>query len=236
MKEVVILGGGYGFHEVLAIIDSINENEQSIKVIGILDDDPKLYNSEIKGIKVLGVLDDWSMFDNEINFIIAIGTYSNLSLRKYIVDKLQIPIERFLKLIDPKAIILTNHEDIGCGSIIHSNVIIHPLTIVGNFVVISASTVIGVSNIINDYTLIAAGVVTTTNITFGACSFVGAGVVIGPNVLIGCQVLIALGSVVFKDVDHGHKIIGNPARSFEKSQVNTDLILFHLERLEKLKK
>jgi sugar O-acyltransferase (sialic acid O-acetyltransferase NeuD family) len=236
LKEVVIIGGGYGCQEVLAIINSINEKGLPLKVLGILDDDPNLFNCFIGDKKVLGGLKDWLMFDDKVNFILAIGTYSNLELRKKIIDFLQIPVERFVKLIDPRAIILIEQDEIGYGCIIHSNVIIHPLSKIGNFVVISASTVIGVANIVIDYALLAAGIVTATNITFGACSFVGSGAVIAPNVQIGCKSLVALGSVVFKDIEHGHKVIGNPAKSFEKSEVSVDLIHFHKDKLNYYKK
>ena len=37
MKEVVVIGGGYGLYEILPLIDAINEkSKDKIKVIGIL--------------------------------------------------------------------------------------------------------------------------------------------------------------------------------------------------------
>jgi sugar O-acyltransferase (sialic acid O-acetyltransferase NeuD family) len=226
LKNIIILGGGYGCHEILPLISAINSVEIEMNIDGILDDNASIHGSTIQGIKVIGSLERWNEFDERTMFILAIGTYSNLLLRRNIVDRLNIPKDRFATLIHPKAEIMIPEIQIGSGSIIHANVAIHPLCFLGDFVVLSAGTIIGVNNIIGSYSLFAAGITTATNIRIGSSAFIGAGVTISPNIEIGCAAIVALGSVVFRNVENGYKVIGNPAKPYGKEELSEEFVKF----------
>jgi sugar O-acyltransferase (sialic acid O-acetyltransferase NeuD family) len=226
MKNTIILGGGYGCHEILPLISAINSVENEMNIAGILDDNTAIHGSTIQGIEVIGSLERWHEFDERTMFIMAIGTYSNLLLRRNIVNRLNIPKDRFASLIHPKAEIMIPEIQIGPGSIIHANVAIHPLCVIGDFVVISAGTIIGVKNIIGSYALLAAGITTATNITIGSSAFIGAGVTISPNIDIGCAAMVALGSVVFRNVENGYKVIGNPAKPYGREDLSEEFVKF----------
>jgi sugar O-acyltransferase (sialic acid O-acetyltransferase NeuD family) len=222
-KRVVVMGGGYGFYEVFSLINTINSNsESSIEIIGILDDNTSLKNR--RGIPVVGALEDWINFDDEIFFVFAIGSFNTRMYRKSILERIQIPHQRFLTLIHPSSEIMIPVDSIGAGCIIHSGVKIYALTAIGALCTISANCVVGIANIIGSYSLFASGVYTATNIKFGMCSFLGTSSVVAPNVHIGCGAQIGVGSAVFRDVEPGHKVVGNPAKAYGKDDVPLQLL------------
>lgn len=224
-NKIAVLGAGYGFYEILPLIEAINRsNTEEIEIVGILDDNPSI--KKIKDYPIIGPISSWTQLDQSISFVYAIGSYNTRIVRRDILNKSTIPFERFTNLIHPDADIMIPKSSIGVGCIIHSGVRVHPLTSIGNFCTISASCVIGVNNIIGSFSLYAAGVYTATNIRFGACSFMGTNCVIAPDLTIGTGSQIGLGSVVFRDVEPGHKLLGNPAKSYSKDQISEDLLKF----------
>lgn len=237
MKEVVVIGGGYGLYEILPLIDAINEkSKDKIKVIGILDDSTFLQKSEIHDLKVLGKISDWMKFDIEVEFIFAIGSFKNHIVRQKIINNNRIPVTRFCTLVHPSSDIMIPKNCIGAGCIIHSGVKIHPLSVVGNFCTISANCIIGVKNTIASFSLFAANVTSATDIQFGSCSFLGTGAIIAPDISIGCGAQIGVGAVVFRNVDTGHKVLGNPAKPYGKQEVAPALLDSNKSELEMLNK
>jgi acetyltransferase EpsM len=225
LKKIVVLGGGYGFYEIVPLIESINKfNDEKIEIIGILDDNDGL--NKVKDYPVIGPLCSWNQFDEDVSFVYAIGSYNSRMIRRNILDKINIPIERFINLIHPDSEIMIPKPNIGFGCIIHGGVKVYPLSLIGNFCTISSNCVIGVNNILGSFSLYAAGVYSGTNIRFGACSFMGTNCVIAPDLKIGAGVQVGVGSVVFRDVEPGHKLLGNPAKSYSKDPVSEDLLIF----------
>ncbi len=224
-NKIVILGAGYGFYEILPLIDSINKsNFEKIEIVGILDDNSSL--KEVKGYSIIGPISTWSQLSEEIYFVYAIGSYNSRIARRLIINESQIPVERFINLIHPDADIMIPRSNIGVGCIIHSGVRVHPLTSIGNFCTISACCVIGVNNIVGSFSLYAAGVYSGSHVKFGACSFMGTNCVVAPELKIGAGSQIGIGSVVFRDVEPGHKLLGNPAKSYSKDFISEDLLNF----------
>jgi acetyltransferase-like isoleucine patch superfamily enzyme len=56
----------------------------------------------------------------------------------------------------------------------------------------------------------------------------GTNCVIAPDLTIGAGSQIGLGSAVFRDVEPGHKLLGNPAKSYSKDQISEDLLNFDI--------
>lgn len=158
----------------------------------------------------------------------AIGSYNSRIVRRDILNENSIPLERFISLIHPSADIMIPRSSIGAGCIIHGGVRVHPLTSIGNFCIISACCVIGVHNTLRSCSLFAAGVYTGTNVKFGACSFMGTNCVLAPDLVLGAGSQIGVGSVVFRNVEPGHKLLGNPVKSYAKDQISENLISFDI--------
>lgn len=231
--KLVILGGGHGCHEVIAIVKRQIDSGRDCKVVGILDDNPSLHGKSIGGYEVMGPISDWKNFDSSHSFVHAIGTYSSRFSRRDIVLRSEIPETRFETLIDPSAVILVDDESIGMGSIIHPGAVISVGVKIANFVVVSANSVIGVDNVVGSYSLFASGVSTSTNVKVGCMAFVGSGASVAPDLELDCLSFVAVGTVVLSNVDAGHSVIGNPGRSFGKVDVPEEIS--ELWRAEKIR-
>ena len=236
MVELVIIGGGFGFHEIIPLVGAINSasDKKKIEIVGILDDNPRLVGKKIKGIPVLGLISDWHSLPKHILFVFAIGSHQNRLTRKNIIEQNQIPLDRFCSLIHPSSEIMTSASCLGQGLIIHGGVKINPLSVVGDFCLISPNCIIGVANIIGSYTLFAAGVATGTNIMIGSCSFFGTGAILAPDLSIDIGAQIGVGAVVFKDVNRGFKLLGNPAKAYGKDEVDKALQSYGNKDLKEL--
>ncbi|MBI88596.1 MAG: hypothetical protein CMG60_00800 [Candidatus Marinimicrobia bacterium] len=219
MTKLVILGAGYGAWEVISLIEDINNRSSTYDILGILDDNPLLHGNLIKQYPILNELNHWSHYDKKVRFVFAIGNYQNKSKRYELIKSLGIPKDRYENIIHPNAKLWTEIP-LGKGIIIHDGCIIHPLTKINDFVVISAGSILGVKNLVGSYSLIAANITTATDILFGCGTFLGTGVTIGPNVIMGVCSMAAVGSVILKNVDSGYSVIGNPARAYQKENID----------------
>lgn len=228
MKDVIkiaVIGAGYGLLEIIPLIKAINAHNyhKEYKIIGVLDDNPSLASASIYGYPVLGTLGSWQNLANDICFVFCIGSFDTRLKRKYILENLEIPNERFCSLIHPSADLMISKLAIGHGVTIHNGVLVHPMAVIGNFVTISANCVIGVKNFIGSFSLFAASVSTGTDIIYGTGTFVGTGAIIAPSVKLGAGAQVGVGSVVFRDVEPGHKVVGNPAKPYSRDTIPSGL-------------
>ena len=83
---LVLLGAGLSTVEVIDIISDINKSSQKkIKIVGLLDDNSKLFNKKILNCSVIGSLSDINLFKKE-KFFLNIFSYKNRFLRSKIVN------------------------------------------------------------------------------------------------------------------------------------------------------
>jgi sugar O-acyltransferase (sialic acid O-acetyltransferase NeuD family) len=219
---IVILGGGYAFHEIFELIEDINADGAKYGVVAVLDDNPELKTQDYNGVPFKGPLEEWINFPDDVKFILAIGSYNTRMTRWSIVQRLSIPNNRFETIIHPSAKVYRD-ATLSPGCIVHYGSLINSKAIVGPHVLVSAMSMIGVENLIGEGALIASGVVTTTTVNIGSYSFVGAGAVIGPSIEIGEGSMVSAGAVVLRNVPPGESVLGNPARSFQREDVSSDL-------------
>lgn len=56
-NKIAVLGAGYGFYEILPLIEAINRsNTEKIEIVGILDDNPSIKKLRITRLLVLYLL------------------------------------------------------------------------------------------------------------------------------------------------------------------------------------
>src|SRR3990172_1677273 len=183
LQSLVFLGGISGFYETAEIVKDINDKNPTYRIEGILNDDTKLHGKIIGGVKVLGPLDMVSNF-KDAQFIMGIGSYRTRIIRYEIIQRLNIPQERYVTLIHPSARIYPSSR-VGHGGIIHSGVVIFQETILENFVTILPNGVIGTNNFIGEGALMAPLVTTTPHVRIGFYTHLGASSSIAEFVKIG---------------------------------------------------
>jgi len=136
--NLILLGGGNSCIEIIDLIGDINRfNLNQIKIIGILDDNPKIKNKKINGIKVLGKINTFKKY-SECNFFLNILSYKNRFVRFKIINKLKKIKKKFINLIHPSSMI-GKGVSIGFGNCIYNNCNIFSGTSINDFNILMPS-------------------------------------------------------------------------------------------------
>ncbi len=224
LQELVIIGGGYAFWEINELINDINKVVPRYNLIGILDDNPDLVGRTLNGIPVLGGTEKAMGLGTNVKFVFAIGSFRTRLVRKKILQKIKVPINRFETLIHPTAKIFST-ASIGHGCIIHYGTIIFHKSAINNFSIIAANCVVAVENIFGEGVLLGSSITTTTGVKIGSFSFIGSGTCIGENVEIGPGAQIGMGSLVLKNIVPGAFVLGTPPKLLDRVVVPEDIIM-----------
>lgn len=206
MKVLGIFGAGGQGVEILDIARTINEiNMTWDKFIFVNNGDPE---DPIDGVEVMGIEKALELYAGDLYASIAVG---EPTLREKISKQLiqyNIPCAT---LISPNVRIphTTTIED---GACIFPNVYLSSNTKIGKNVLISPNAVIGHDVIIEDNVVISAGAIVCGMVNAKKNSYIGPGAIIKESLTIGSGAVASLGSVVFKDINDGDLVVGNPAR------------------------
>jgi len=234
--DLVFIGAGDSYWEVYDLINDINTIKPKYKIIAILDDNINLIGQKFNGVNVLGpIFKILPKFLNiDVKFIFGIGSFSSRVKKNSLLHLLNIPTVKFETLIHPTVKVYSNSK-IGYGCILHYGSIIYNNSIINNFTLISASCVIGVRNLIGEGALLASGIITTTDIKIGSYSFIGAGVTIAPKVDIAAGAMIGLGTNVYRNVNEGEFVLGNPTKILRREKVSKEILDIWKNNIEEYK-
>jgi len=205
-NPVIIFGANYLGRIAKEIFES---NE--VVVYGFLDDDRKLYNTEIDDAVVLGSTDDdgfLKLIGKKCEAFIAVD---DNKLRKSIVQMLQEvrhiqPVNATHKhaLLSPKAIIgHGNFFDIGFTS--------GPGSTIGSHCLLQAKSHVGAESVLGNFVQVGSGTIISPGVTIEDEVFIGSNATIISGISIGKGARIGAGSVVIGSVKAGETIFGNPA-------------------------
>jgi len=187
----------------------------SFKVRGFLDDN-RDRGDLIYGLPVIGKLEDWPSFSQETVFIPALHNISERRSRLKRIISLGVPLERWITVQHPQAIVARD-VSVGRGTYIGPFSVIEPSARISNFVCIRSGAYISHETVVEDFSFIGA------NSTIAGRSIIGRGTHIGPNSVIRDRIAIAeftivgIGAVVTKSVTSTAVIAGNPARALKQS-------------------
>lgn len=209
MKDIVIIGsGGFG-REVAWLIDEINKVEDTWNLLGFIDDNDSVQNTEVNGVKVLGGT-DWLMNKN-INVVCAIG---DPIIKKKVLAKLQHTENIYPVLIDP-LVRYSPTVEFGEGSIICAENILTTNIKLGKHVIINLDCTIGHDATIGDYSTILPSVNVSGETLIGECVSMGTSSSIIQGVSIGENTVVGAGAVVVKDLPANCTAVGAPAKAIK---------------------
>jgi acetyltransferase-like isoleucine patch superfamily enzyme len=218
MQKLVIIGGSLAFWEISELIHDINQVKPLYQVVGILDDNPALIGKQYNDLIVDGPVEKAKQFGEDVKFVFAIGSYTTRIIRASILERLNIPDERFETLVHPTVKIFSTAK-IMHGCIIHYGTVIFNHTIIESFSVIAANCVIAVNNYIGRGALFGSNITTTTGVKIGSFSFIGSSTSIGENIEVEPGAQIGMGSLILKNISAGAFVLGNPPRMLDKIDV-----------------
>lgn len=203
-KPIAIIGySGHGY----VVCDAIIANSDLVS--SYCDKEQKKFNPY--NLSYLGNDSDEQTIHKlkQYEYFISIG---NNATRKSLFKKLNVELSSPVNVIHPSAIV-TKECKLKQGILIGANVVVNPLTYLGNGVICNTGSIIEHECIIKDFVHIAPGAVLCGNVKIGEGTLVGANSVIRPGIKIGENVIIGAGSVVVKDISDNQKIVGNPSKS-----------------------
>ena len=212
----IICIGGSGSAKV--ILDIIREHKKN-KIIGILDDDESLYESDFIGVKVIGKFTDIVNLspDQFDEVIICVGAIKDTYNRKNIYEYLKLNNIKIGSVISKYATISPS-VIISSGLIAMPGIIINSGCKIGENVFLNTGCIIEHDCIIENNVFLSPGVVLSGRVTIKSNSFVGTGTVICTGLAIGKNVTVGAGSVIVRDIPDNVIVYGNPAHKNMKEK------------------
>lgn len=221
LRPLLFLGASTAFFEIQEIIHDINRVAPRHEIVGLLDDDPARHGEVIDGVTVLGPL-EVARDHPEADLVFGIGSHGNRLKRHQIIDRLGLPDERFVSLVHPLAKVYPS-ASIGPGSIIHSNVVLANDVRLDGFNVVTFGAIVGPYSHLCRFAMVTSMAVVLSRVELGPGAFVGAGSCVRDGIRIGAGALVGMAAAVFRDVDEGAIVLGNPARTSYRVRVPPEL-------------
>jgi len=188
MENLIIIGAGGFALEVIDLIETINTDKETYKIIGLLDDQKNDFI--LKNYNIIGKVSDYEKFSQH-SFVIAIANpkirepiYYELKRNDIRTPNLIHPkteMSKYIKLQDDSAIIINYSTQISAEVEIEKAVIIDSKSYIGHetilksFVTIYPGVNISGKNIINEKSEIGLGTNIIQGLSIGSNSFIGAG-------------------------------------------------------------
>nr|MDQ3100675.1 sialic acid O-acetyltransferase [Bacteroidota bacterium] len=151
----------------------------------------------------------------EVKFIFQLYRPDLINERIELKNSYQISLDRYYSFIHPSALVARSAA-LGVGCVLHANSLVQSNAVIGNFCSLLSASSIGHDTIIGDHTYIGPQAVFGSNCKVGAANFFGMNCTINNYTTIGDNCFIAQASNVIKDIPSRVKVLGNPAKPFDK--------------------
>jgi acetyltransferase EpsM len=212
MKKIIILGGSGIGMIASSIIDKTGEYE----LLGFINDVVPVGETvgKYKKIKVIDRTENVRNYLSDENVFFFNG-FVGMTREKEVYDNLQklgVPKERYVNLIDPTAIVPWDYCSIGNGVLMAPLAQLSSDTTISDNCMLLANSFIGHDTFLDQYVSVATNAVVGANVHIGKACHIGSNATIREKVRIGDFSLVGMGSVVLKDVPDNSIVAGNPAK------------------------
>jgi sugar O-acyltransferase (sialic acid O-acetyltransferase NeuD family) len=218
-RGLVILGAGGNAHDVLDIVEALNDTggNDRWEPAGYLDD-TRPAGSEYLGLPVLGGLRDAGKFQRN-GFISAIRNEAVYPKASDILALTGLALDSYVTLVHPAAGV-SKRARIGRGVYVNFGASVAGGVTLGDHSSVGPGCVIGHESVVDDYAIIAAGAVISGGVWIGRACYLGSGSLVKQKLRVGEGALVAMGAVVVRDVAANSVVVGNPARPLERKSAH----------------
>jgi sugar O-acyltransferase (sialic acid O-acetyltransferase NeuD family) len=209
--EILLVGGGGHCKSCIDVIEA--EGRFAIK--GLIDLPEKLGQS-LLGYPVIGTDNDLpQLVKQDMNFLITLGHMGHADRRKTLFEVIKSNGGQLPVIIAPSAVV-SNHAEIGEGSIVMHQSIVNAGAKIGKNCIVNNKALIEHDAIVGNDCHIS----TDANVN-GDCSiadgvFVGSAATLKNGIRIGKNTIIGAGAVLLKSIDESGVYIGNPAKKLKR--------------------
>lgn len=199
-RPLLILGAGGHARVVVDILRA-----GSAPLLGLLDRDAKLHNTEVDGVPVLGGDDVVAKHaSGDVLLVNALGNVARqgdggLKARRALFEAFKAKGYTFAQVISPAAVV-SPRATLGEGCHIITRAVVHPGAVIGDNAIVNTGAQVDHDCRIGAHAHIAPGAVLCGNVTVDEGSHIGAGAVIIENIKVGAGAVVAAGAVIVKDV------------------------------------
>jgi UDP-perosamine 4-acetyltransferase len=208
VKVVIIGAGGHG-REVAEILKHREQHDNSLSVIGFIDDNPALAGSLLNDLPVLG---DWNWFDGidraDIGLVCAVG--SPRITRDLTRRATELGL-KFVNAISPLAHVSPSAV-LGCGVVMFPNTVVSTNCFLSDYCVLNVGATVSHDTKIGRYSNINPGAHLAGNVAVGEGSYIGMGASVIQGISIGDWTVIGAGAVVIRDLPDNIVAVGVPAK------------------------
>lgn len=203
MNKLILVGAG-GHSEVVQDIVAANGN---LDLYAIVDD---AFNETVETDGIIHANTNLieKLDINDYEFCIAIG---NNHVRKKLYEKFNIPVDKYVTLIHPSAVI-SKSAKIGYGTVVMPNAVINADTVTGNHCIVNTNAVVEHDNVLADYVHVSPSATLAGTVSVGEGTHIGAGAVVIPGKNVGKWSVVGAGAVVIRNISENVTAVGNPAR------------------------
>lgn len=210
--RLVLLGGSGHCLDIVGLVLDINNSLhkrriKKLSIVGILSDveiDSQRFSDS--RVQHVGRISDLNSID-ATHYIIAVGSAQD---RLTIFKKIQTDLQA-ATLIHPSVA-----AGFGCtfgeGTVILGGTRLSPKCTIGNHVYVSHGVLIGHETKISNFCSIFPGANIAGNASLGLAATAGSGCTVIEKIVVNDYAYIAAGSVVIREVPHGAKVMGAPAK------------------------
>lgn len=197
--SIVVLGAGGHAKVVISTYEALGW-----RIVGVYDDDPKLWNTRILGHNIVGPFAQAETLEPQ-NAVIAIG---DNAVRKRVSANSK---HAWPTAVHPRAWVAPTAV-LGAGTIVFAGSIVQPDVRVGEHCIVNTAASIDHDCLMEDFVHVCPGTRLAGGVVVGQGSTIGTGAVVIPYKKIGQWVTVGAGAVVRNNIDSGLCVVGVPAK------------------------
>jgi sugar O-acyltransferase (sialic acid O-acetyltransferase NeuD family) len=195
MNNLIVIGAGGHAAEISDYLELIIANNQTINLVGFLDDNINSYSSYSFNAPYLGTIKEHQI-RTDVSYVIGIAA---VQTRKKIICYFENNGAQFMSLIHPTAYISPS-ASLGKGVIVAPYANIGPKVSIGDYNLLNARCSIGHDSVLGSNNFITPNVSLSGNTIVGDDNLFGINSATIPGIEIGSRNTIAAGMVIDKPV------------------------------------
>jgi carbonic anhydrase/acetyltransferase-like protein (isoleucine patch superfamily) len=200
MRDLIILGTQVHAHEMAEIVERVNRQQPTWKLLGHICPEACLPGTTPNGYDVLGGPEALAGYPGA--FLVPVEGFPRLP---------DLPRDRLVSLIDPSAFV-SRSASIGVGCVVYPNCYIGLKATIGDWLFCLSGSIINHDCVLEEQVTVCSGVRLAGHVHVEQQCYLGQGCNIKQFLRIGRASLVGMGSVVTRDVAPGSVVTGCPAR------------------------
>jgi len=205
----------YGVGQTGNMVASILELDETVEIVGFVDDDEGQWGERLRGYEILGGRDFVTAGRGFDAVAVAIG---RVDPRRSVAEWLREEGVSQQSAIHPSALI-PKDSTVGEGTIVGAGTTLYVNPAIGRNVFVGPSVAVSHDSVVGDYALLSVGSVVGARVDVAPGAFVGAGATVMPpgwgadaRLTVGADAIVGVGAVVIRDVEPRAIVAGVPAK------------------------